>query len=56
MRIILYLYRCSIASYNEYDYNAIHIDVRQLCAANYEEYSVSRMRYSSTNILMYHSI
>ena len=56
MRIIVYYYRCSIASHNEYDYNAIHMDVKQLCAANYEEYSVSRMRYSSTNILRYHSI
>ena len=46
MRIIVYYHRSRIASHNEYDYYAIHIDIKQLYAANYEVYSVSRIRYS----------
>ena len=55
MRIIVYYHRSRIASHNEYDYYAIHIDIKQLYAANYEVYSVSRIRYSWTRILRYHS-
>ena len=56
MHIIVYYHRSRIASHNEYDYYAIHIDIKQLYAANYEVYSVSRIRYSRTHIPKYHSL